>query len=127
MVVTAVCALVIVVALLTESDGDGPRSRLPGQLTEPRERRPTLRQSVVSSAAVAAGALRRRGYDTDYSVASLRELDRFFTRETTGAGRPRPGGVLDRQPENVLSSLGAYVAEVLRRAGGGRLSDGDGT
>jgi hypothetical protein len=50
---------------------------------------------------------------------------RFFRAETTGPGTARRGSVLRTQSDAVLTTLGAYVGEVLRREAGGRYSNED--
>lgn len=65
-----------------------------------------------------AKALQSSGYKADFSVASLAEVERFFV-EHTGRGAPRKGGLLAEQTGPRLFMIGAYVGEVIRRAGNG--------
>jgi len=65
-----------------------------------------------------AGVLSKSGYRADFSVESLRDVDRFFD-EQTDAGQARPDGLLSQQLGPRLFSLGAYCGEVIRRESGG--------
>jgi hypothetical protein len=65
-----------------------------------------------------AGALPRAGYRADFSVDSLRDIDRFFDEQAPN-GKPRPGGLLGDGTGAILFAVGAYVGEVIRRAAGG--------
>ena len=65
-----------------------------------------------------AAALESDGYEADFSPRSLWELDRFFDEETR-KGEPRRWGLLAKETELRLFSLGAYTGEVIRRAAGG--------
>jgi hypothetical protein len=73
---------------------------------------------VISMAHWVAGALTRSGYRADFSVSSLREVDRFFD-EQSADGRPVDGGLLASDTDARIFALGAYVGEVLRREAGG--------
>lgn len=60
-------------------------------------------------------ALSSSGYFADFSPASLWAVDRFLD-DNSVAGRPRPGGLLDRDLGSRLFAVGAYTGEVIRRA-----------
>ncbi len=60
------------------------------------------------------GNLIASGYAADWSVASLKEVDRFIENEN------RPGGALDGKAGSILFGLGCYVGQVLIRAYGGQ-------
>lgn len=66
----------------------------------------------------AASTLSQTGYDLDFSVASLREVDRFFDDQMV-RGRIMLGSDLGRNPGRFIFALGSYVGEVVRRAGNG--------
>jgi hypothetical protein len=84
-----------------------------------------LADRVRADARTAAQELNDRGYDADYSVDSLKEVEGFFRAETAGPGKARRGSVLRTQSDTVLATIGAYVGEVLRREAGGRYSNED--
>jgi hypothetical protein len=73
-----------------------------------------------------AEALSSSGYRADYSLDSLREIDRFFDAHSRD-GEAVPGGLLSEQLGHRLFALGSYVGEVIRRHHGGvwRGDDGD--
>ena len=52
-----------------------------------------------------AKALNSSNYQADYSVESLKEIDRFFKEEN------RPDGILSKNVGQILFSLGAYVGD----------------
>lgn len=65
-----------------------------------------------------AKALSASGYKADFSVESLREVDRFFDDHAPN-GHSKPGGLLSSDVGARLFALGGYVGEVIRRASGG--------
>jgi hypothetical protein len=79
----------------------------------------TLVQDIVTAAEWIAKALNESGYQADFSMASLREIDRFFD-ENSADGRPLPDGLLGKNLGNRIFALGGYVGEVIRRAAGGQ-------
>lgn len=66
-----------------------------------------------------AKALSMSGYKTDFSLDSLREVDRFFD-EHAFEGKARPEGLLAEQLGQRIFGIGAYIGEVIRRQAGGR-------
>lgn len=86
-------------------------------------------QSRVVSDALAAAeqiarALSQSGYRADFSLESLRQVDRFFD-EHAANGQPKPGGLLSEQLGARLFAIGAYVGEVIRRQNGGQWQGDD--
>ena len=61
-----------------------------------------------------AKALNSSNYQADYSVESLKEIDRFFEEEN------KPGGILSKNVGQILFSLGAYVGDVFIKEFGGK-------
>lgn len=76
-------------------------------------------RDVAAAADWMAKALNSSGYRADFSIASLKEIDRFFD-EHSRAGKPAPGGLLSEATGQRLFGLGAYVGETIRRKSGGR-------
>lgn len=66
-----------------------------------------------------AVALASSGYRADFSLESLKEIDRFLD-DHTSEGTPKPDGLLSEQFGSRMFALGAYVGEVLRRKRGGQ-------
>ncbi|MEV0171375.1 hypothetical protein AB0I00_09660 [Streptomyces sp. NPDC050803] len=71
-------------------------------------------------------ALRASGYGADFTVSSVREVERFMA-DSTFQGEARPGGLLVEDTGGRLFALGVYVGEVIRRSAGGnwKADDGD--
>lgn len=71
------------------------------------------------SATWVSSALVRSGYKADFSLESLKEIDRFFDEHSEN-GKPKPGGLLSEQLGNRIFSIGSYVGEVLIKEYGGK-------
>jgi hypothetical protein len=69
---------------------------------------------ALSSADWIAKALSSSGYHANFSLKSLKEIDRFFDEQAPG-GNPKPGGLLSQNLGPRIFALGAYVGEVIRR------------
>lgn len=65
-----------------------------------------------------AKALSESGYAADFSLHSLREVDRFFDEQAPD-GRALPNGLLAQHLGSRLFCIGAYCGEVIRRQAGG--------
>lgn len=76
------------------------------------------------SADYAAQNLIARGYKADFSLESLREVERFFVEHST-KGKATPGGWLAERVEPRIFILGCYIGEVIRRQCGGTWFVGD--
>lgn len=74
----------------------------------------TLAQDIPVAADWVAGALNASGYRADYTLESMKELDRFFDEQN------RPGGILSQNRGQILFALGAYVGQTAIRLWGGR-------
>lgn len=84
----------------------------------------TLLEDLKSQSAWIAKALQSSGYRADFSLESLREIDRFF-EDHSSCGNPKSGGLLSQSLGSRLFALGAYVGEVLIRANGGNWRTND--
>lgn len=71
-----------------------------------------------------ATALSASGYKADFSIDSLKEIDRFFDDQAPN-GQPKPGGLLASDIGARLFALGGYVGEVVRRAASGEWKGDD--
>lgn len=78
----------------------------------------TLVEDARAASSWIATALSSSGYKADFSLESLREIDRFFD-EHSKDGQAVPGGLLAEQLGSRLFALGSYVGEVILRAYGG--------
>ncbi|MEU0185438.1 hypothetical protein ABZ312_30350 [Streptomyces sp. NPDC006207] len=78
----------------------------------------TLVEDVHAHAEWMARALTQSRYRADFTMGSLREVERFF-EEHSEDGTPTDGGLLAQETGQRLFALGAYVGETLRRELGG--------
>ena len=85
---------------------------------------PSILHDVFTAADWMARALSSSGYRADFSLESLKEVDRFLDEQAPG-GKPKRGGLLSEDFGNRLFSLGAYVGEVVRRQAGGQWEGDD--
>ena len=75
--------------------------------------KPTLLQDIMTSQDWVAKALNSSNYKADFSINSLKEIDRFFDEQNT------PDGIINRNRGQILFALGAYIGEVIISAYGG--------
>jgi hypothetical protein len=84
--------------------------------------------AIVRDAMDAAEWMAKRlsdiGYKGDFSVESLKDVDRFLDEQAKD-GKPNPGGHLPHHFGMQLFALGAYVGETIRRAGDGEWRGND--
>ena len=74
----------------------------------------TLAQDIPVAAAWVVKALNSSGYRADYTLESMKELDRFFDEQSG------PGGILSQKRGQILFGLGCYVGETAIRLWGGK-------
>jgi hypothetical protein len=79
---------------------------------------------ALASAEQISRALSQSGYKADFSLESLKQVDRFFDEQAAN-GQPKPGGLLSQQLGARLFAIGAYVGEVIRRQHGGEWQGDD--
>ncbi|KAB2855245.1 MAG: hypothetical protein F9K41_09425 [Sphingopyxis terrae] len=73
---------------------------------------------VLASAEWIAKALSSSGYQADFTLTSLGEIDRFFDEHAPG-GVARPDGLLSEDVGSRIFAIGSYVGETIRRQLGG--------
>jgi len=83
--------------------------------------KPAVIEDAAKGAQWIAKALATSGYRADFSLGSLREVDRFFDEHSRN-GQAVKGGLLEEQLGARLFALGAYCGEVIRRRAGGTWS-----
>ena len=79
-----------------------------------KKKKHTLQQDITPATEWVVTALNSSGYKADYTLESMKEIDRFFDEQN------KPGGILTA--DNVgskLFSLGCYVGETILRLYGG--------
>jgi hypothetical protein len=79
---------------------------------------------ALAAAEQISRALSQSGYRADFSLESLKQIDRFFDEQVAN-GQPKPGGFLSQQLGARLFAIGAYVGEVIRRQNGGQWEGDD--
>jgi len=75
-------------------------------------------RDALAAAEQSSIALSQSGYKADFSLESLKQVDRFFDEQAAN-GKPKPGGLLSQQLGARLFAIGAYIGEVIRRQNGG--------
>lgn len=79
----------------------------------------TLSEDVDAAAIWMAVTLSKAGYLADFSLASLREVERSLT-EHTRERSPDPQGLYGTDTNQRVFAVGAYIGEVMRRNLGGK-------
>ena len=74
----------------------------------------TLLQDIYSSTEWVAHALTVSGYKADYSLESMKEIDRFFDEQNT------PTGILSKNRGQILFALGSYIGQTIIKLYGGK-------
>lgn len=73
----------------------------------------TLAQDILLASQWIVKALRSSGYHADYSLESMKEIDRFFDEQNT------PSGILSENRGKIIFGLGAYVGQTAIKLYGG--------
>lgn len=82
------------------------------------KQKPSLEADIRSGSEWISEALKSSGYEADFSLESLKEIDRFFDEQNM------PGGLLSENVGTRLFAIGAYIGEVLiRKYGGNWITD----
>ena len=83
-----------------------------------KRKKPTLMEDIQKATPWVVDALKSSGYEADYSIESLKEIDRFLIEEN------HPKGILSKNTGTILFALGSYVGEVfIRKYGGEWITD----
>jgi hypothetical protein len=112
----ALCLLTAMVAHAADT--------VPIKRASPDAFRPSIVRDAVEAADWMAKSLAGWGYKADFSLDSLKDVDRFIDDEAPG-GKPKPGGHLSQQFGAHIFGLGAYVGETIRRLGEGQWEGND--
>jgi len=76
-------------------------------------------RDAIDAAEWMAKRLSDTGYKGDFTLESLKDVDRFFD-EQAPHGKPKAGGHLSHHFGMQIFALGAYVGETIRRKGEGQ-------
>ena len=74
----------------------------------------TLEQDIRESSEWVVKALNSSGYKADYSLESMKEVDRFFDEQNT------ENGILANNRGQIIFALGSYIGETAIKLYGGR-------
>lgn len=85
---------------------------------------PKIVKDAAASAEWVSKALSTSGYKADFSLDSLKEIDRFFDDQAP-LGKPKANGLLSQDLGARLFAIGSYVGEVVRRRAGGSWQGND--
>jgi hypothetical protein len=97
---------------------------VPIKRASPGAFQPSIVRDAVEAADWMAKSLSAWGYKADFSLESLKDVDRFIDEEAPG-GTPKPGGHLAQQFGVHIFGLGAYLGETIRRQGEGQWEGND--
>lgn len=78
-----------------------------------KKNQPTLKQDIITAKDWIAAALQSSGYKADFSLESLKEVDRFFDEQN------KPGGLLSENRGPRLFAIASYIGEVIILTAGG--------
>jgi len=73
----------------------------------------SLKSDILMASDWIVTALQSSGYNADYSLESMKEIDRFFDEQNT------PSGILAQNRGRVLFALGSYVGQTAIKLYGG--------
>ena len=82
--------------------------------SEPENSQNTLEQDIKASCEWVIRALNSSGYKADYTLDSMKEVDRFFDEQNT------PDGILSKNRGQILFALASYIGETVIKLYGGR-------
>lgn len=75
---------------------------------------PTLYEDIYAACEWVVLALNSSGYNADYTIESMKEIDRFIDEQSG------ENGIISRNRGKILFSLGCYVGETVIRLYGGK-------
>ena len=75
--------------------------------------KPTLLQDISTHSEWIVKALNSSGYAVDYTVDSMKEIDRFIDEQNV------PGGLIDNNRGQIIFALGAYIGQTVIKVFGG--------
>lgn len=79
-----------------------------------KKNKPTLGEDIHTACEWIAMALNSSGYKADYTIESIKEIDRFLDEQSG------ENGIISRGRGKILFSLGCYVGETVIRLYGGK-------
>lgn len=85
----------------------------------PDSKEPKLIDDIPKASDWVARALNSSGYTADYTLDSLKEIDRFFDEQN------KPNGILSKNTGSILFALGCYVGNIALKVRGGKWNTDD--
>lgn len=82
-------------------------------------KQPSLEDDIRSASEWVVNALNVSGYTADYSLESMKEVDRFFDEQSG------EGGIISRNRGQIIFALASYIGETVIRLHGGKWSGSD--
>lgn len=79
-----------------------------------KKKQPTLGEDIHTACEWVVMALNSSGYKADYTLESMKEIDRFIDEQSG------ENGIISRGRGKILFSLGCYVGETVIRLCGGK-------
>ena len=73
----------------------------------------SLERDLITASDWVAASLNFSGYNADYTLESMREIDRFFDEQSS------PDGIISQNRGQILFALGAYVGQTAIKLYGG--------
>lgn len=83
------------------------------------KKKPSLEDDIHSACEWVVNALKVSGYNADYSLESMKEIDRFFDEQSG------EGGIISRNRGQIIFALSSYIGETVIRLYGGKWSGSD--
>ncbi len=72
-----------------------------------KKEKPTLEQDIAEAKGWIAKTLNSSNYEADFSLNSLKEIDRFFDEQST------PNGLLNKNRGQRIFAIGVYIGEII--------------
>jgi len=117
-------AIIAIALCLAGVTAGNAAETVPIKRASPEAFRPSIVKDAVEAADWMAKSLAGWGYKADFSLESLKDVDRFIDEEAPD-GKPKPGSHLAQQFGAQIFGLGAYVGETIRRQGEGQWEGND--
>lgn len=83
-----------------------------------KKKKPSLLEDIEKAYGWITVALNSCGYKADFTIDSLKEIDRFFDEHSEN-GNPKQNGLLSEKTGMKLFAIGSYVGETIKRENGG--------
>lgn len=79
-----------------------------------KHNKPTLEEDIHSACEWVVTALNSSAYKADYTLESMKEIDRFFDEQSG------EGGIISKGRGRIIFAIGSYIGETVIRLFGGK-------